>query len=248
MALPSINLALTAIDLLISTASVDSVAVLNGFSQVMANARPMRASVRQPSRLLDHPIETGQVITDYSVILPVEIDLAVIVQAQYYRSTCQEIIQLFQNKQLLTVQLKVGNFINMVVAEIPHEETPEKYDAFTMIIKFRQVLVVQGAPPFTPADPTQANTQALGQQSPAPISPVNPPPAVALTPGTVDYSSVPNLTSSGYTISGVATQNGIQTISNAAPAEIPVTGLQTITNSQSISSAFSNPFFNPLSP
>ena len=79
----------------------------------------MKASCRQLSRIADHPLENGQLISDYSIILPAEIDLTVMVQAQYYRSTCQEIIQLYPNKQLLTVQLKTGNFINMVVAEIP---------------------------------------------------------------------------------------------------------------------------------
>jgi hypothetical protein len=237
MAIPGINLALTVVDLILATQSSDSVAIINGFTQVLQNCRPMRATVRQSSRLLDHPIENGQIISDYSVILPVEIDLQVIVTAQYYRSTAQQILQLFQTKQLLTVQLKDGNYVNMVIAEMPREEKPEMFDAFAMTIKFRQALIVKPLPTYSPLNPVQANTQAVGQQSPITI------------PDGASYSSVPNLTNSGYSISGVQGAGGTQTISSTsnylseAPivsgvATVPPQGLQTTTSATTVSSSF----------
>ncbi len=238
-AIPSVpgqNLVTTVADLLFSTADVDAVSVLNGFTQVLDYARPVRATVRQPSRLLDHPIETGQLITDYSIILPAEIDLTVIVQAANYRSTYQEILDLFQTKPLLTVQLKVGNFINMVVADIPHEEIPEKFDAFQMIIKFRQVLVVDTTPPFSPANPNQADTQALGQQGSVVATPVASSPFVPSEDASsgISYSSVQNTTPPSYGINGIsASPPAFQ-----GPGGAPFTGAQTLTSQSSIQSAF----------
>jgi hypothetical protein len=207
------NLIVTVVDLLLSTASVDSVAILNGFSQVLQACRPMKASVRQFSRILDHPTESGQLISDYSVLLPIEIDMTVIVQAPYYRSTAQQILQLYQTKQLLTIQLKDGTYVNMVIAEMPREETPQMFDAFTMTIKFRQVSIVQSAPAFSPASPTQANTQALGQQSPYPAA------TVTQSDGSTSLSSVTSQNSAGTSINGQNisqasgfTQVGAQTI------------------------------------
>jgi Dit-like tail protein len=240
------NIALTVVDLLLSTAAFDYVAVLSDFTPVIQDARPIKATVRQPSRILDHPIETGQIISDYSIILPIEIDLVVIVQAASYRSTYEEVVALYQAKNLLTVQTKTSSYDNMVIADIPHEETTDQYDAFSMVIKFRQVLVVQDAPPFMPADATQANTQSLGQQNATTATPIQqtsptttPSPASAIiAPDGYNYSSVQNLTSTNYTISGVQMGNGAQSITNASPAAIPVTGAATTTSTQSVSSVF----------
>lgn len=235
MALPGINLAISAVDLLLSTQAVDVVAILDGFNQVLQDARPVRATIRQASRLLDHPIETGQVITDYSIILPVEIDLSVIVQSVNYRSVGQKIIQLFQTKTILTVQLKEGNFINMVIGDIPREETPQRFDAFSMVIKLRQVLNVVAAPPFNALDPTQANTQQLGQQTSIIAVPAATDSFVTATPNTsgISYSSVQNFSSPDYGIEGISSSS-----SNSIPSSVPALGAQTLTNQTSLSSVF----------
>lgn len=241
--LPGQNLAITAADLLFATASFDSVQILNGYTQVLQYARPIKATVRRSSRLLDHPIETGQLITDYSIVLPTEVDFTVIVQAANYRNTYAEALQLFRTKQILSVQLKVGVGSNMVIAEVPHEETPDKYDAFMMTIKFREVLVVKSAPPFSPANPTQANTQALGQQQATPATPTSSgvypsleaAQSAPLTPGeqTVlgNYSSVPTMVSPTVYPSLEAAQSAPLT-----PAEQGFLSSQTVTSGNSISS------------
>jgi hypothetical protein len=228
------SIAVTAVDLFLSTQAYDSVAVLDGFTQIFEAARPMRATVRQPSRLLDHPIETGQVITDYSINLPVEIDLTVIVQAQDYRSTYAEIYQYFQTKGLLTVQLKTANYANMVIADIPHEETTQLYDAFQMVIKFRQILVNQAATSsnFSPADPTQSNTQALGQQNSYAPTSTQTTLGTQTSPGTA-YSSVYPPTATANQV-----QQGPQTVGIPQIDNVPTGSIQTLTSEQSLSTSF----------
>lgn len=241
-----------ALNLIYPNASSDSVGVFdNNFGQVFINARPMRAVVREILRPLEHPIETGQIITDYSILQPIEIELPVIVMAEFYRDTYQEIRNLFQNRELLTVQTRTGNYTNMIIAEMPHEEKPELYDALPITIKFKQVLIVVASSNFSPADPTQVNTQALGEQSSYAVTPVQtttastapaPTPINGITPQSAQnfYSSVQASTNpTGYTIEGVQSPSGTVNLPLTPPASfIPVTGVQTLTNQQTIVQGF----------
>jgi len=178
----------------IQNPSIDTIAVFNGFTQVFVNARPLKDEVVPRAKIMDHPTEAGQIISDYKITLPVEITIPVIIQAQYYRDTYQEIWNLWQTSTVLIVQTRVGSFGNMVITEPPHNETPEKFDAIVMELKFRMVLTPAQQPAFTPADPTQADTQNNGQQNQT----------TTYVPGT---ATVPY---NGGEASGVATFNSSQ--------------------------------------
>lgn len=211
----------------------DKVCVLDAaFNQVFPDARPLQARVIERSQMFDHPIETGQIITDYSIVLPIEIDLPVIVQAGFYRNTYQQIRNLYLNKTLLTVQTNTTNYPNMVIAEMPHEERPELFDALPLTIKFRQVQIVPDPSTYDPADPTQLDTQVLGQQNGYVIT------GVATNTGTQTIPSYSSVPPNAGTISGVQTINGPQTIPLPTTEDIPVTGVQTVTSQQSISQVF----------
>ena len=151
---------------IVQSAGLDTIAVFNGFDQVFENARPLRDDVIPRSKVMDHPLETGQIVSDYKITLPTEIIIVFIVSISYYRDTYQEIWNLWQQSTLLTVQTRVASFGNMIIAEQPHEENSEMFDAIKITLKFRQVLTPSQAPNFQPADPTQANTQSIGQQAP----------------------------------------------------------------------------------
>ena len=150
-------------------ASFDTIAVFDSnFSQVFENARPLRDEVVPRSKLMDHPSESGQIVSDYKITLPVEITIQMLISSEYYRDTYQEIWDLWQQSALLTIQTRVTTFGNMVIAEPPHEETPEIFDAIRMNLKFRQVQTPLQSTTFQPADPTQADTQSIGQQTGSP--------------------------------------------------------------------------------
>jgi len=151
-------------------ASADAVAILDSnFDQVFPNARPMRGEVIPRSRLMDHPLETGQIITDYKIVLPIEIVIPMLVPALFYRNTYQEIWNLWQTSELLTVQMRASNYPNMIIAELPHEEKPDMYDVITINLRFRQVQIVQPVSTYAPADPVNSDTQVSGQQNPVTI-------------------------------------------------------------------------------
>lgn len=214
----------------------DRVAVLDeAFNQVFPFARPLSVRVNERSQLMDHTTETGQVITDYSIILPIEIDLSVIVEAENYRDTYEQIRTLYTTKQLLTVQTNTANYPDMVIADMPHEERTEIYDALPIALHFRQIQLVPDPSTYDPADPASADTQSLGQQNGYTITGVQTINGTETIPaGTTTYSSVPPV-NSGIQASGVQTMNGVQTISVPTTENIPVTGVQTITSQQSLS-------------
>ena len=213
---------------------VDRVQILDSnFTQVFPYARPLKANVRENSRLLDHPIETGQVITDYSIVLPIEIEIPIIMEALYYADTYQQIRSLYLSKELLTVQTLTENYSNMVIAEMPHAEKPEMFDAISMLLKFREIQINPTASTYSPADPTQNDTVPLGQQSSYPVTPVNQHGAT----GSWDYSSVPPSSGIG-TASGVQTMQGQQTIPIPPANPISVTGAATMTSSSTIGQGF----------
>lgn len=222
--------AVTAFDLFNSSAAVDTVSVLNSsLQQVFPEARPMRVSVREYCRTLDHPIESGQIITDYSVIMPMEIDYQAIIEARYYRAIYQEIRSLFFNKELLSVQTRSGNYQNMIIAEMPHEETPDLFDALPISIRLRQVQVVQSTPVFAPADKVMSSTQSIGEQTGTIVT------GVAGSDGVISFSSVPKRITSA---SGIASEPLTPTFNPLSTSNVEVTGVQTMTSQYTVGAGF----------
>lgn len=155
-------------------AKVDVVGIYSGdgatFGQMFARARPMRANVRETSRVMEHPVETGATIADHHIINPVEIELPMLIASQDYASTYTQIRQAFVNATPLSVKTRTGIYKNMIIAEMPHEEDAEMYDVITMGLRLRQVLFFlagtnQLADNFQPVDATNSNTISSGLQS-----------------------------------------------------------------------------------
>ena len=102
---------------------------------------------------MDHPLESGQLISDYKVILPIEIEMPVIVSSAYYIGTYQQIKAAYLSSELLTVHTRTGRYPNMIISEMPQQEDPENYDAITILLRFRQVQVVQPSVTGTSGEP-----------------------------------------------------------------------------------------------
>ena len=151
--------------------------------QLFPNARPMRATIRETSKLMEHPVETGVILTDHHIINPVEIDIPMIVSntssgvigaltglttSQAYAATYSEIRQNFINATLLAVKTNVGVYNNMVIADMPHEENPDMFDVITINLHLKQVIfVLPGgnlANNFQPLAANDSNTIASGLQ------------------------------------------------------------------------------------
>jgi len=153
----------------IPTASVDVVGIFNqSFQQLFVTARPIKATVKEDSKLMEHPLETGATIIDHSIILPFEIELSLILKRGEYRNVYERIRQTFINREIVLVQTKTALYDNMIIQSIPHDEEPELFDTIALALKLRHVQIVQAQfaklPPRSVRNPANASTVDRGQQ------------------------------------------------------------------------------------
>lgn len=148
--------------------TTDVVCVLDGtLTQVFEDARPLKVTVRRESKPMEHPIESGAVITDHRVILPVEIELSLTLPPATYTASYQKISDLFGKGELLTVQTKTDSYANMVIQAMPHEETADMFDAVPMALTFKEVVYVNAQFSDLKVSKTEnAKTVKRGEQQP----------------------------------------------------------------------------------
>lgn len=154
--------------------AVDVVALLRAdtMQQVVVNGRPMRASVYDRTRLMDHPLENGSLVTDHAVRDPIEIDLPLMVKD---REAFEELRQLYLDRTLLIVQTRMASYPSMVLAEIPHEELPDSINVVPIAVRLREAIFVAtvytGLAPAKVKDKAKASTNKKGAQQTTKASP-----------------------------------------------------------------------------
>lgn len=156
-----------------NTHAADVVGVFDSkFAQLFPRARPIKATVKESAKVMEHPVESGATITDHRVILPTEIELTVIVIGEDYRDTYERIRAVFRQTETIIVQTRTGSYENMIVEAMPHDETPEMHEAVPIAIKLREVTLVtaqfQALPPKavgTGKGARNASTVKKGEQS-----------------------------------------------------------------------------------
>jgi hypothetical protein len=140
--------------------SVDIVGIYNDTTQVYSQARPLKASVRESSKVMEQPVETGVVLADHHIINPVEIDLPLVVPALYYAAIYQQIKADFLAATELSVKTPVNVYGSMIIMDMPHEESPEHFNAIIIGLRFKQVLFeVPGSAQPLPANYSPATAQ-----------------------------------------------------------------------------------------
>jgi|SRR6185437_2186601 len=146
----------------------DDVAVYDQttFLQVFSRARALKATIKQEAKVMEHPVETGAVITDHRIILPTEIELSMIVQARDYSDTYRNIKQYFLNGTLLTVQTNADVYANQLIAGMPHEEDPDQHSTLTVALKLKQVQFAQAQYGILPKNPSHSTKVDRGVLQP----------------------------------------------------------------------------------
>lgn len=103
-------------------------------AQQFEKARSVRLQVMRDSKSMQHPLEDGSTVVDHRVVLPIEANLLMVLQAEDYRDSYSKMQALFNSGQLLTLQSKTSRYANMYIAAMPHEETSEMLDAVQITI------------------------------------------------------------------------------------------------------------------
>lgn len=148
----------------------------DNFNQVFKNAQPLKAIIKEPSKTMDHPLETGSVISDHRIILQVEVELFLILSSIDYISVYQQIRQLFLNATLLKVQTKVATYENQMISDPSHEETTEVQNGILMSLKLIETQLYKAEYSeleITPTNPSDKNTVTRGTIPPKDSSAAN---------------------------------------------------------------------------
>lgn len=144
--------------------------------QIVENAVTIKANVKEMSKAMEHPTESGSSFVDQIINLPVDIDLSIILKPEDYQNTYKQLKKLWTAKTLLTVQTKVDRYPRMVVVAMPHEESADLFDTIAIAVSLREVKLVKaqyGTVPLeqgnvkNPADSSTVNGGQKQQKSAA---------------------------------------------------------------------------------
>lgn len=155
---------------LLPSFAVDYVAIFDqNYNQLFREARAIKAVVKESAKVMEHPVETGAIISDHRIILPVEIDLSLILASSDYQSVYKSIRQYYLNATLLIVQTRSGIYENQIISALPHEEDPTMYNALTVALSLKQVFFVTAQYGVVPKHATNSNTVNRGTQQGTPV-------------------------------------------------------------------------------
>lgn len=160
----------------VSSAAVDIVAVLNSttLAQVFPLARPTKGTIKEESKAMEHPLETGAQTVDHRILLPIEIEFPLVLRGDGYRQIYRELKDIYLRGDLLTVQTRVDSYPSMLMISMPHEEASDMQDGVSLILQLREVKIVTAV--FTnrnvvKAAPKNSSTVKRGEQRPTETAP-----------------------------------------------------------------------------
>lgn len=158
------------LDTLLPTDKKHQVAVFDqNFNPVFPQALFMKATVKEEAKVMEHPVESGAIITDHRIILPVEIELSVMLEFADRQDTYRIIRQLYLNSTLLVVQTNTGIYENQLIASMPHDEDPDYYNVIVIAIKLKQVQFVTAKYAVVPKRARNTTTVDRGTQQATPV-------------------------------------------------------------------------------
>lgn len=121
------------------TADAVRITDMNGV-QMFSQCRAMSATISRTSTLAEHPLETGNTIVDFKIIKPNTITLKMIIPDDAYRAVYKEIEQAWLSSATFIVQTWASSFANMVITDLPHDETPDSAGSISLSLTLKEVV------------------------------------------------------------------------------------------------------------
>lgn len=152
-------------DTSVNLQSQDLIAVLDAdnLTQLFPLASVMQVTVRELSKILSYTAEDGSEKSDHIVYLPVEIDIPFLLTDDM-RNVYAAFKQAWKTQRSLIVQTRVDTYSNMLIYEMPHDETAE-FGASTVVqVKLKVFDTTQ--PEYGPLPPRKVSG-ATGNKSQA---------------------------------------------------------------------------------
>ena len=100
----------------------------------------MDAKVNIESDLCDHPIESGAVVTDASIIMPVQADVTVVMPTFFAERIYEQMYDLYKaKKDKIILQTKYGLYKNLVLQNMEYELEHDTIDRTKFILTLREI-------------------------------------------------------------------------------------------------------------
>lgn len=159
----------TVIGLFTSTKKVDVVQILSQqtMQQIFQSARPMKCTVKETAKVMSYPVETGSVLSDNRVSNPTEIEMDFFIPNTSYSTVYPQMRNAWMDATTLSIQTRTGTYKNMIIMDMPHDESPDVFSGIMMHIKFMEVITISANSAnaisnFSPASPLATNTLQSG--------------------------------------------------------------------------------------
>lgn len=118
---------------LLSTTTIDVVGVYDDTgTQIFKKARPINGSIKSDSKLMEHPLENGASVIDHKILNPIEIELKFIVSGRDFQDVYEEIRQVYESSDILTITTKASIYESQIVKSMPHVEVSEIYNGIEL--------------------------------------------------------------------------------------------------------------------
>ena len=156
--------------ILATSSAADLVAILDNdnLQQLFTATSPMRVSVRESKKATQFAVEDGTTRSDHVTTDAVEISIDLFISDELSRNGYEEIRQAWRDNRLVTVQTKISSYPDMLILEIPLDETPEAGGSIMMPIRMQEWRTYEpqfGAlPPQKVKRKEQSSTVAAGQK------------------------------------------------------------------------------------
>ena len=124
---------------------------INGFNMWGISYQDVNVDIS--SDLCDHPIETGQVITDASIINPVSAELNIVMPTAFYTTIFEEVMNYYKEKKKIVMLTKFGVYSDMVISAMPYKLEHGTVDRPVIALRLRQIMEVQ--PTYETVDITE---------------------------------------------------------------------------------------------
>ncbi len=102
----------------------------------------LRYGIDERSRMCDHPIEDGSIISDHKVKEPISFSCAMAMPEFLGGLVVDELNEIYRESKKVIVQCATGIYMNMILAEKPTNVTPENVSRPIFDLKFREVVIV----------------------------------------------------------------------------------------------------------
>lgn len=121
-------------------AEISYLSDINGYN--MWGISYMNAEVDISSDLCDHPIETGQIITDASIRNPVSAKVEIVMPTAFYEKIYKQVYDYYENKKKIMLLTKFALYQNMVIKEMPYKLEHASVDRPSIILQLREIMEV----------------------------------------------------------------------------------------------------------